>query len=61
MEEQQGEVIEIVPGGKYVIVLPKGMNEVAARHMVETVNEWRDSDKQFLMLLGGIVLKRVDA
>jgi len=54
------QVIEIIPNGKYVILVPERITMSEVDYLKEIINEWLDSDKQFLLLWGGLTLTRVD-
>ena len=59
MGEEQKQVIEIVPDGKYIILAPQA-TQAETQRLIDAIDEWCKSDYPFLVLGGNLTLKRVD-
>ena len=54
------QVVEIMPDAKYVILVPERVPMREMEYMRERIEQWQKSGDQFLILGGGLTLKRID-
>lgn len=53
-------VIEISADAKYVFVLPENTTMAEADRLIQILREWQQSNSQFLVIRGGVELRRID-
>ena len=59
-EASEGRVIKIDPAGKYIIFAPKELTMADVAYLKDEIQRWWESDRQFLILWGGLTLERVE-
>ena len=56
---ETGQVIEIDPKAKYVLMIPKGMPLAELSRINDRLKEWLDSDFPFIYLRDDVILVKV--
>ena len=55
-----GQVIEILPNGRYALVLDRQVPIRELEYIRTRISQWQMSGDQFLIINGGVKLVRVD-